>query len=94
MWLITTAIFAVVSSLLALLLSGKYRLGTLSLMFWGATLMIFIDHLIGWLREGGPFLEIETEGWVSSSIVLGMLMAVPVIACWIGMLLLKRQGVK
>jgi len=54
-----------------LALRGRYRLGTLSLMFWDATLMIFIDHPIGCWREGRPFPEAETEGWVSSGILLG-----------------------
>lgn len=89
MWLVTTALLAAISTLFAAILRGRYELGTLSLMFWGATLMIFIDHLIGWWREGGPFLEVETEGWVSSGAMLGLLMAVPVIVCWA--ILLSRK---
>jgi hypothetical protein len=59
-------------------------------MFWGATLMIFIDHLIGWWQEGGSFLEVETEGWVSSGAVLGLLMAIPVIILWAVLLFLRK----
>jgi len=87
MWLVTTAALAALSTLFALALRGRYRLGMLSLMFWGATLMIFIDHLISWWEEGGPFLEIGKGG-----LFLGMLMAVPVFTCWIALLLKDRRS--
>ena len=35
----------------------KYKLGFLSLIFWGTTIMVFVNHLLGFLSEGGEFFE-------------------------------------
>jgi len=55
MWLITTFITALTATLLWFLLKKKYKLGFLSLMLWGATIMILVDHILGY--EGGKFIE-------------------------------------
>jgi peptidoglycan biosynthesis protein MviN/MurJ (putative lipid II flippase) len=39
----------------------KYKLGLLSLLFWGATLMWLVDHLIAHLTEGGEFFEMNLD---------------------------------
>ena len=89
MWLVTTFIAAVIATALwALVHGGRYRLGTLSLMLWGATVMILVDHLIGY--EGGPFVTMHTGGLISSSIVLGLVMMVPVLIIWQSLLLYDR----
>ena len=59
----------------------KYKLGFLSLMLWGVAIMVFVDHLIAYL-EGGQFMEAETSGLIGSSVLLGVLMLVPVLAIW------------
>ena len=80
MWLITTFIAALVVTLLWFLLKKKYKLGFLSLMLWGATIMILVDHLLGY--EGGKFLEIETDGMIKSGALLGIAMLIPVFFIW------------
>lgn len=59
----------------------ELRLGLLSLMLWGTTIMVFIDHLISFV-EGGPFITFTTDGLISSSILLGIAMVVPIFAIW------------
>jgi len=81
MWLITTLSSALLSTILWLFLKKKYRLGFLSLMLWGATLMIMVDHILGY--EGGQFIEMETDGLVQNSTILGIYMLVPIIGIWI-----------
>ena len=81
MWLITTLISALIATLLWYLLKKKYKLGFLSLMLWGATIMILVDHLLGY--EGGQFLELETDGLVRSGVLLGILMLIPVFIIWL-----------
>ena len=80
MWLITTFIAALTATLLWFLLRKKYKLGFLSLMLWGATIMILVDHLLGY--EGGKFLEIETDGMIKSGTLLGIVMLIPVFLIW------------
>lgn len=81
MWLITTLIFALIATLLRYLLNKKYKLGFLSLMLWGATVMILTDHLLGY--KGGKFLEFETDGLIRNGTLLGVLMFIPVFIIWL-----------
>ena len=81
MWLITTLLAAMAVTLIwRFWPQAKLKLEYLSMMLWGLTLMILVDHILGY--EGGAFLEMETDGLVSSGIVLGILMLIPVIAIW------------
>ncbi|MCM8781718.1 MAG: hypothetical protein NC828_01505 [Candidatus Omnitrophica bacterium] len=80
MWLVTTSIAAGGATILNFILPKRYKLGLLSLMLWGATVMIFIDHLLGY--EGGAFLEKTTDGMIKDSVILGLAMLVPVFAIW------------
>jgi len=88
MWLITTLITALIATLLWHILKKKYKLGFLSLMLWGATIMILVDHILGY--EGGQFLEIETDGLVTSGTLLGLLMLIPVFIVWLTALLIPK----
>lgn len=81
MWLITTFITALMATLLYFILRKKYKLGFLSLMLWGATIMILVDHLLGY--EGGKFFEIETDGMINSGIFLGIVMLLPIFFIWL-----------
>jgi hypothetical protein len=80
MWLITTLFAALTATLLLFLFKNKYKLGFLCLMLWGATIMILVDHLLGY--EGGKFLEIETDGMIKNGILLGIMMLTPVFFIW------------
>lgn len=88
MWLITTFIAAVTATLLWFCLKKKYKLGFLSLMLWGATLMILVDHILGY--EGGKFLETETDGMIKSGTWLGIVMLIPVFFVWVGAILIPK----
>jgi hypothetical protein len=63
MWLILTALAAVISTAIwyAHAPNDKYKLGILSLFFWGATLMWLVDHVMAYLSEGGEFFEINLD---------------------------------
>jgi len=49
----------------------------LSLMLWGATIMVFIDHLASYLAEGGEFLEMSPN-----ALVLGFVMLLGALILW------------
>ncbi|MEM4258996.1 MAG: hypothetical protein QXL17_07610 [Candidatus Thermoplasmatota archaeon] len=89
MWLITTLFSALITTALWMKAPKKYHFEIPMLMFWGSTIMIFIDHLLGY--DGDSFVTLETEGIVSNSIILGILMILPVLAVWGIYLLIKKQ---
>ncbi|MCM8796163.1 MAG: hypothetical protein NC928_05735 [Candidatus Omnitrophica bacterium] len=80
MWLVTTSFAAAGATLAKLVVHKDYKLGFLALMLWGATVMILIDHILGY--EGGVFLEATTDGMIKNSVVLGIVMLVPVFVIW------------
>lgn len=80
MWLLSTFIVTVFATVLAYYFKNKYKLGFLSLMLWGGTIMILVDHILGY--EGGAFLETQTEGFITNSTILGLLMLIPVFIVW------------
>lgn len=80
MWLITTLLAAIVSTAFWMSAPEKYKLRILSLMLWGASVMIFVDHVIGY--EGGEFIEMTTEGMITNGTVLGIAMLIPILIIW------------
>lgn len=86
MFLILTAAAAVVSTIVwyVKLPDSKYRLGMLSLMYWGATLMWTVDHILAYLQEGGPVFEISVE-----SAFLGILIVLTGLIIWIAVILIS-----
>lgn len=81
MWLLTTFVAAIIASAAGLILKNRYNLRFLSLMLWGGTIMILVDHIIGY--RGGAFFEARTEGIIGNSTVLGLAMLIPVIFIWL-----------
>jgi len=79
-WLITTLIAALAVTIAWIVVSEKYKLSFLALMLWGLSMMIFVDHVLGY--EGGAFLEMETDGLITSGIALGIAMLIPVFILW------------
>jgi hypothetical protein len=88
MWLITSLIAAIISTTLWYFLKKRYQLGILSLMLWGGTIMILVDHVLGY--EGGAFIEFETEGLISNATLLGIAMLAPVLIVWLTKLSLSK----
>ncbi len=90
MWLVTTAVAAILATILWRLFQGKYRLGLLSQMLWGATVMILVDFILGY--KGGTFIETKTDGLIPNATLLGLVMLLPVVAVWLTALLVKNHG--
>jgi hypothetical protein len=89
MWLITTLIAALFVTALRFVASKKFKLGVLSMMLWGATAMILVDHVFGY--EGGEFLEMQTNGLITNGVVLGIVMLIPIFAIWGVMVLISKR---
>jgi O-antigen/teichoic acid export membrane protein len=91
MWLLTTFASALFFTGLYFLLGRKYKLEILSLMLWGGTIMILVDHLMGY--KGGQFLERKTEGLIPDAVLLGLFMLLPVVLLWLVIFLVSlRKG--
>jgi hypothetical protein len=88
MWLITTLIAAIGATILWYVAPKIYKLDFLSLILWGASCMILVDHILGF--ESGSFFEMETEGLIHNSILLGIIMLIPVIIIWIIIFVIKK----
>ena len=80
MWLITTLIAAIVVTAAWYIAPKKYKLNFLSLMLWGSSLMILVDHILGY--EGGAFFELETDGLITNGTLLGIAMLIPILIFW------------
>ncbi len=61
-----------------------YNLGFLSLALWGTAVMIFVDHVMGYLAEGGEFLEVTLDAMMLSIVLL-----ITALIVWEIVLLLK-----
>ena len=88
MWFITTLIAAIGATILWYVAPKRYKLDLLSLMLWGASLMILVDHILGY--DGGSFVEMETEGLINNGILLGIVMLIPVFLIWIAIIIIKK----
>jgi hypothetical protein len=80
MWLITSFITAIAVTAVWIFAPKKYQLGFLGLMLWGLTIMILVDHIMGY--QGGPFIEMETNGLITNGTVLGIAMLIPIFVIW------------
>lgn len=63
MFLIITASAAIIATIVWYVKApdDKYKLGLLCFIFWGATLMWFVDHVLAFLSEGGEFFEVTVD---------------------------------
>lgn len=89
MWLITIAVASITSTLLYLFLPKKYQLHSLTLMLWGATVMILVDHTLDY--TGGKFLAPEVGSSWENELFLGVLMMLPVIIIWLVILIKNKR---
>ena len=92
MWLVTTMMAAIIVTAAWYFTKRDYRLDLLSLMLWGTSVMILVDHILGY--EGGAFLALETEGLITNATLLGVIMLIPIFIVWEIILILTKPKVK
>jgi hypothetical protein len=85
-WLLVLGYAAVAATLLWYSRAEKdtYMLKYLSLALWGVVVMSFIDHLYGYLTEGGEFLDTSPD-----ALLLGFSMLLVALVAWLLALLVK-----
>jgi hypothetical protein len=86
MFLILTAAAAIVTTIIWYVKApdDKYRLGTLSFIYWGATMMWLVDHVIAYLTKGGAFFEMTLD-----ATLLGVTVILVGLIAWLLILLIK-----
>jgi len=86
MWLIILAFAAAIVTPIwySMAEDDKYLLKLLCLILWGATIMVFVDHVMGYLMEGEEFLEFTLD-----ATVLGFSMLIAALVIWEIALILK-----
>jgi len=86
MWLIMAALAAVITTVIWYVKApeDKYKLGLLSLIFWGATLMWLVDHVMAYLIEGGEFFEMNLD-----ATLLGLSVIIIALLVWVVVLLVS-----
>ncbi len=90
MWIISTSLAAIVVTALWYIKDpqGRYKLNTLSLMLWGATLMMFVDGMMGYISEGS-FLDINL-----TPMMLALVLVIVALIVWeIILLITDPQGI-
>jgi hypothetical protein len=92
MWLITTLIAAIAVTAIWYVKPKIYKLDILSLMLWGTSIMILVDHIIGY--QGGEFIEFETDGLITSGTLLGIVMLIPIFVLWEVLLIISKPKEK
>lgn len=94
MWLIILAIAAVISTALWYFKDeGRYKLELLSLIFWGATVMVFVDHAMGIVEDAFAGREVEFIEVSPSAFLLGVFLVCMGVALWEVYLLLKKPRI-
>lgn len=86
MYLIITALAAIITTIIWYVKSpnDKYKLSTLCFIYWGATLMWFVDNVMAYLSEGGEFFEITLD-----ATLLGVTVVLLGLLAWLVILLVK-----
>ncbi|MGA1822573.1 MAG: hypothetical protein ACMUIG_08595 [Thermoplasmatota archaeon] len=87
MWFITFLTAAVISTLVWYASDrarNTYGIGILNLILWGTTILVFVDHVVGYLSEGGEFFEVSTDAFLLSVVLLSTAFLV-----WEGILFIK-----
>lgn len=90
MWLVTTGLAASCATAAKFVFPDKkYKLGFLAMMLWGATIMILVDHWLGY--EGGSFIETSTDGMITNGALLGLAMLVPIFITWMLAIFIEKK---
>ncbi|MEM1976297.1 MAG: hypothetical protein QXX29_00155 [Nitrososphaerota archaeon] len=86
MWLIILAFAAAIVTPLwySMADNDRYMLRLLCLLLWGGAIMALVDRVMGYLIEGGEFLELTPE-----AALLGFTMLLAALIMWEMVLLIR-----
>ncbi|MCD8049945.1 MAG: hypothetical protein LUG52_10225 [Clostridia bacterium] len=67
---------------------GELKLGTLCLMYWGASLMWFVDAIVEYFEVGAEYFAPAAEDMLNDAF-LGLSVVALGLVIWLGVLLVK-----
>jgi len=76
-YLVVLALASIVATIMWRAYKGRYRLDTLALILWAATIMFTVDKAYAYIVEGEEFLSLDSE-----SLLLGIVLVASAIAIW------------
>lgn len=88
MTLLITALAAVISTIAWYNVKAERKLGTLALMYWGASLMWLVDAIVEYAGKGADYFKPGLDGLINDSF-LGMSVVVLGLIIWTVVLLVK-----
>jgi len=87
MWLVITTLAATIVTAIWYISDEAreiYKIGFLNLILWGTAIMVFVDHIMGYLAEGGEFIETTPN-----AVLLSIILLIVAILIWEIVLLIK-----
>ena len=93
MTLLICSIAAITSSIIWYLSKRDLKLGTLSLMFWGASLMWLVDSVVEYIELGADFFRPSTADMVNDAF-LGVCVVALGLIIWLVILVVKDPSGK
>lgn len=78
MYLVVLALASIVATIMWRTYKSRYRLDTLALILWAATIMFTVDKAYAYMVEGEEFLSLDSE-----SLLLGVVLVASAIALWV-----------
>lgn len=88
MTLLITAFAAVISTVAWYNVKADRKLGTLALMYWGATLMWLVDSVVEYLEAGAEFFTPAAADMINDS-YLGLSVVALGLIIWVVVLMVK-----
>lgn len=88
MTLLITAFAAVISTVAWYNVKADRKLGTLALMYWGATLMWLVDSVVEYLEVGAEFFTPAAADMINDS-YLGLSVVTLGLIIWVVILMVK-----
>ncbi|MBO4450412.1 MAG: hypothetical protein J5777_07480 [Clostridiales bacterium] len=88
MTLLITAFAAVIATIAWYTVKADRKLGTLALMYWGASLMWLVDSVVEYIEAGAEFFTPETADMINDA-YLGLSVVVLGLIIWIVVLIVK-----
>ena len=81
-----TAIAAIVTTIIWYVKApeDRYKLGLLASIYWGATIMWLVDHIMAYLSEGGEFFDTSLN-----ATMLGISVIILALLVWLIVLLIS-----
>ena len=88
MTLLITAFAAIIATIAWYNVKADRKLGTLALMYWGASLMWLVDSVVEYIEAGAEFFTPETADMINDT-YLGLSVVVLGLIIWTVVLLVK-----